>query len=306
MRLARRARAGEASPHMISVLRCAAVSSLLLVMACGPSVRDAETESTATGPRPDLGGGGSGMSLATTSSGSITSSDESTTWDGHEVQECGVNYPNEHCDVDWATRHGKACNWWLDDCGPTAACNLIDQYGEVACEAVPANPRLRYEPCERHRDCDKGLFCAGGSCAPRCKCSEAWPHCEDETTVCLLTGDDFEGAFCSSPCDPASPACPEPGAVCSVRLTFPVCGYDSYAGLLEGDACDAASFETCAEGLFCTEGAAGCTASECCARICLLDAPDACADLGPDVKCYGPLQDGRPCYDGYGVCRLDS
>jgi hypothetical protein len=289
--------------HAIAVAACGACG------ACGPTHRD---------PSGAEAGGHGSSSSASTGQGSVStstsdapndtapsSSESASTGEPPlPINMCLNNYPEQDCDVDWAVRNGQACNWWVDDCGPDSAC-VIDLDGEASCLALGVNPGARGDPCAKSNPCGKGLLCGiDGYCLERCTCSDAHPHCPDPNSTCFNITESREPAYCLPSCDPVAQDCAAPGVSCW-SWNIPICENPPYLAVgVAGDPCGNSFNVECVPGLECTAGAPQCDYSECCAPLCYMDDPEACAEFGADFTCgqLGVSQDPE-CYQGIGVCR---
>jgi len=278
---------------------------LMLGISCGPSV--SQTES---GSRGSSGEGTTEATSSATSTAGHTSStsdveSSSSTGAPPESQICGTNFPEQDCDHDWARRNSQACNWWVDDCGPDAACQFVDP-GVTACVSLASEPRGIYESCTMDgQECRKDMFCNGSECVPRCTCSPERPHCGLPNTTCESDPVAIAPVLCSQICDLVDPACPEQRPVC-FTLSVPQCALPG-SGSMElpvGEPCSNDGPPYCAEGTYCTTGAPNCKAETCCAPFCRLDDAEPCVAYGFGFECT-PISDAPACWENFGVCRKD-
>jgi hypothetical protein len=284
---------------------------LLLVAACGPGKPQAATgDGTGDATGADTTATPSSASATSTASATTTPASESSTSTSEPGSDstgpdfpppmtCAElnNFPAEQCDVDWAKRTGAACNPWVDDCGPGAACR---EYLDVppTCMPLPARPKPAFAPCRPEAfDCDKGLSC-NGHCIPQCTCHPLRPHCADPDSICTGYGDpDRPPASCYPLCDVLEPACPETLPSCRPNPPGPVCITELPNLAPLGEPCPLGGAD-CVAGLSCTEGAPMCDDGPCCSPLCPLDDATACAEFGPEYMCGEPL-----CYANVGICR---
>lgn len=255
-------------------------------------------------------GGSTSSSGSTSGASTSTSIDASSTSTGEpppESQACGTNYPEEQCDLDWAARNNQACNWWVDDCGPEAACHFVDD-GATACVTLAGAPRGLHEPCTDAQECEKQLHCAGGFCQPRCSCDEVRPHCPDSALSCAGPGAEMGPATCVIICDPTQPSCPEIAPICTTQVV-PMCAADVLPlDIPLSEPCDPDSPVRCMPGTLCTTGAPACDHPMCCSPFCSTDDPSACTEHGPGFSCV-PLEGtwfDPDCYENVGLCRNDT
>lgn len=277
---------------------------LVLCTGCGPQTGAPQGMSTSEGGATETGS----PDASTSTHEATTSSDGSTsTGDTPESAACATNYPAQDCDLGWGERNGQVCNWWVDDCGPDAACHFID-IGTTACVSLDANAAQAYEPCDvGGYGCAKGLMCGAGYCIPRCTCRPDRPHCPGTDLSCSGFGEASGPAVCVHTCDPIQPTCPEPNFAC-FSFQFPECSNPALATLPLGAACgDPDTVDACEPGTFCTTGAPQCRHPMCCSPFCAVDDPAACADHGNDFSCL-PLEGSwfvPECYENVGLCRND-
>lgn len=288
---------------------------ILLVAACGPSrttmatgTGDASGHDTTSMSSP-ASATSTEFGASTPESGSSTSTNipesDSTGPEFPPPMTCAElnNFPAEQCDTDWAKRNGAACNPWVDDCGPGAACRYD---GDVppTCMPLPPRPKPAFAPCRpADFDCEKGLYCIG-QCTPQCTCHPMRAHCEDPDSICTGYGDpDRPPGVCYTLCDVLEPACPPALPSCRPYPNGPVCATELQFLAPLGEPCSLGGVD-CAAGLSCTEGAPMCDDGPCCSPLCPRDDAAACAEFGPEYVCGDLIEVYEPlCYPNVGVCR---
>jgi hypothetical protein len=211
---------------------------------------------------------------------------------------------------------GGMCDVWTQDCPEGEKCTpaLVNNTVQAVCVAVGPNPGQSGDPCTRNDmtgedSCDVGVLCVPNLdpdlmyCFPMCTGSVASPVCPEPSDVCVL-GDGGATPICFPTCDPLIQDCEASGWACFPSNGGYVCAPEQSGGNnLQGDPCGP-SLNTCAAGLLCAGGVAGC-ANLCCTPYCDLGAADpdaACPGVAQGEECLEVYTEPPPQYENVGIC----
>ena len=288
--------------------RFIAISTLLTLAACGPSVSVGADESTGTtsttGETVSPTTTPSTVTAPTTVAPTTEPSPTSSPSDSSDSSDSGpmtfiqptVSGGDPSCSVwDQDCPDGDKCMPWANDGGGNwnaTRCSPIDPnpVGEDAECMVEVGPTSGFD------NCDAGLMCFYvdsltniGTCVPFCTGDESNPMCEDPDDVCPIGGDSVL-AVCLPTCHPLTPACPL-DQVCVPYSDRFLCA-PSVGDAAHGDECNLVN--ECTSGHACVNGdtVSGCDrVPACCALHCDVN-------VDPALQCPGfPQEQCVPWYD---------
>ncbi|MEM7152079.1 MAG: ribulose phosphate epimerase [Myxococcota bacterium] len=249
---------------------------------------------------------------STTTPPPLDSSSDTSTDDGVGFLDPGLDdgFGGDECDLfAQDCPRGEKCMPWSNDGGGT--------WNALRCSPIAREPGAAGEPCTVEGNafsgidsCELGAMCWDvdeetneGECIAMCVGSPEKPACEDEGSMCSITGDGVL-ALCFSTCDPLAQTCPE-GSGC-----YPVGTSSSFACIVDdsGDAGQPADpcmfINDCDPGTMCVPGkfVPECFDLGCCTSFCAVG--DMGATCLPGQSCSPYYEEGSapPGFEDVGVC----
>lgn len=308
--------------------------SLLLLLACGPSVpmSSADTTSTSSATTESPGSttptseGTSSAPADTTSAPTSTSTSDalSTSTTDSSAADPGSTGCQFFCPGDFGPS-SPSCDPFAQDCPEGEKCSPYADDGGTSwnndkCVPIVPDPDLPGEPCtvldsevSGVDSCDLGSMCWNvddgtliGTCVPLCAGNPETGVCPEPLTCASFNENTLP--LCLPRCDPLAPDCP-PADTCvanPVGVGF-ICIPDGSGD--EGQPFDPCEFASaCDPGLACKEPTVSSECDPniagCCTPFCDLNLPPDCPDAMQTCLPYFGMDPAPPGHENVGFCSL--
>ena len=296
-------------------MRRSIVSLVGWLLGCGPQVSMPDAERGTTG---DVTTSTSATGGSTTWSGEPDPTTTTTTGDDTSTSVATSLTTNDFVDGGPDGGSGpRECSIWDEDCPLGEKCmpwanDGGNNWNATRCSPIANDPGAPGDPCTVQGngvsgldDCELHSMCWDvdpdtnmGTCIAFCTGTEDAPTCDDADASCSISNEGVL-SLCLPGCDPIVQDC-EAG-VCHPWNDGFTCIPEDPEQAQAGDPCEFES--SCAAGLYCVAGAAGCdAATTCCTPYCsLFDADPPCL---LDDTCVPWFEEGQapPGYEHVGIC----